>query len=264
MSNLVKNEKNDKLKQQTQQIFNIIEKPIMEYIAAFLEETPTVIFKDEIPKESDPLILLPIEDYKKDKYLKFTLKNIDAVFAGETILSSEVYRINAINNIIEYDHVKESVGFLLYCIKSAYPSILASSMINNKPMVHVDLELNESNWSFYPVFNHELTIKKKFLEESLSKLMHMKQQKENPIPAEMLFEINKEFQNIIEAITQVKKDITPEIIENEKKINAEYANKPGIGIFVEEIIKSQLPKPKYNPESQKLQPISSQSYEDPV
>ena len=250
-------ENNEKLRQQTQQIFNIVEKPIMEYISSFLEESPSVIFKDEVPKESDPLILLPLDEYKKDKYLKFTLKIINP---NDLIPQ----RIDDINNIIHYEHVKESMGFLLYCIKSAYPSIIASSMINNKPMVHTHLALNESNWTFYPVFSHELSIKKKFLEDSLSKILYMKQQTEQPLPPEMLDEVNKEYNNVITTLNQVQRDITPEIIEHEKKINAEYNSKPVIGIFFEEIVKRQLPKPKYQQEQPKLKPISDKSYEDPT
>lgn len=246
-----------KIKQQTQQIFNIAEKPIMEYITAFLEEPASIIFKDEIPKESDPLILLPIKEYKEEIYLKFTLKTINSDKADKDSI-----RITNINNIIEFDHIKDSIGFLMYCIKSVYPSILASSMINNKPMVHIDLELNESNWTFYPKFNHELTIKKKFLEDSLSKIMYMQKQTEEPLSEEMLLDLNKEYHNIVNTLSQVNIEITPEILESEQKINSGYQNKPVIGIFVTEINESQLPKSKYNTE-QKLPSISSRSYEDP-
>jgi hypothetical protein len=249
--------KEEKIKQQTRQIFNISEKPILEYITDFLEEPASVIFKEDMPKESDPLILLPIPEYKEGVYLKFTLKTIDATDADNI----DSHRITSINDIIHYKHVKESIGFLVYCIKSAYPSIIASSMINNKPMVHIDLELNESNWTFCPKFRHELTIKKKFLEDALSKIIYMKQQTDEPIPNEMAAEINKEYNNIIPALTQVNTDITPEILESEKKINISYRIKPVIGIFVTEINESQLPK--YNNQQHKLPTISSQSYEDP-
>ena len=58
-------------------------------------------------------------------------------------------------------------------------------------------------------------------------------------------------------------DITPEILENEKKINMSYVNKPVLGIYVTEISKDQLPKPKYvNNEQPQLPVISIKSYED--
>ena len=253
-----KEQKEAKLKQQTTQIFNIAEKPVMEFITAFLREDPAVIFKDDIPAESDPLILLPINEYKKNIYLKFTLKPITNKMA------SEGDRIKNINDIIEYEHIKESIGFLLYCVKSVYPSIVASNMINNKPMVNIDLELNESHWVFYPKFNHELTIKKKFLDESLSRIRYIKKQKEEPVPADMVKELDKEFGNIIIEVGKVNNELTSEIVENEKKINDSFVDKPILGIFVEEIKKSQLPKPKYGAEQPKLPVISSQSYEDPI
>lgn len=247
-------QKKNEMMQKTQQIFNIAEKPIMEFIALFLEEDPTVIFNDEIPTESEPLILLPLKEYKKNIYLKFILKPHDP-----TNEASDSQRICNINDIIHHQNVKDSIGFLLYCIKSAFPSIVASGMINNKPMINVDLELDESNWTFYPKFQHELTIKKKFLEESLSKIMYMKQQKDDSLPTEMIPEINKEFHNIVTALGNVNSEFTPDITEMEEKINKSYINKPTIGLFVEEITKSQLPKPKQS----QLPVISSKSYEDP-
>ena len=250
--------KEQKLQQQTQQIFNIAEKPIMEYIATFLEELPATIFHDNIPEESDPLILLPIDEYKKDLYLKFTLKVVDSENN-----ESEINRITDINDIIHYKNVKESIGFLVYCVKSVLPSIIASNMINNKPMIHIDLDLNENNWSFNPVFKHELTIQKNFYDDSISKIMYMKQQKEEPLPDEMVAKLNEELLNIIQAISKINLDITPEILENEKKINMSYVNKPVLGIYVTEISKDQLPKPKYvNNEQPQLPVISNKSYED--
>lgn len=250
--------KEQKLQQQTQQIFNIAEKPIMEYIATFLEELPTVIFHDNIPEESDPLILLPIEEYKKDIYLKFTLKVVEY-----NNKESDANRISNINDIIQYDNVKESIGFLVYCIKSVLPSIVASNMINNNPMLHIDLNLNESNWSFYPVFKHDLTIKKNFCEDSISKIMYMKQQKDEPLPDEMVAELNKELNTIIQSISKINLEITPEILEEEKKINMSYVDKPILGIYVTELSKDQLPKSKCINNEQQLPVISNKSYEDP-
>jgi hypothetical protein len=255
MSHLTKEQK---LQQQTQQIFNIAEKPIMEYIAVFLEELPAVIFHDDIPKESDPLILLPIQEHKKDVYFKFTLKVIESENK-----ESEINRINDINDIIKYDNIKESIGFLVYCINSVLPSIIASNMINNKPMLHIDLKLNESNWSFYPVFKHDLTIKKNFCEDSISKIIYMKQQKEESLSDEMMDDLNKELNNIIQSMSKINLAITPEILDEEKNINMSYVNKPILGIYVTEISKDQLPKPKYVNNEQQLPVISNKSYEDP-
>ena len=254
----VPKQQDDKVRQQTMQIFNIAEKPIMEYISAFLEETPDTIFNSDIPTESDPLILLPIDDYKKDVYLKFTLKTIYPQQIKQT-----KQRAKVVEDVIEYKNVKEAIGFLVFCVKSVLPSIIASSMINNKPIINTDLVLNESNWSFDPVFKHELTIKKSFLEDSLSKITYMKQQKNGELPPEMLPELEKEFRNVATTLQHVMTQITDEIINTEKKINTSYSNKPVLGICLKEITKSQLPKPKYDQKPQ-LPVLSSQSYEDPI
>jgi hypothetical protein len=254
----VPKQQDDKVRQQTMQIFNIAEKPIMEYISSFLEETPNTVFNSDIPTESDPLILLPIDDYKKDVYLKFTLKTI-----YPQQVKQPKQRAKVIEDVIEYKNVKEAIGFLVFCVKSVLPSIIASSMINNKPIINTDLVLNESNWSFDPVFKHELTIKKSFLEDSLSKITYMKQQKNGELPPEMLPELEKEFRNVVTSLQTISKQITDEIINTEKKINTSYGNKPVLGICLKEITKSQLPKSKYEQKPQ-LPVLSSQSYEDPI
>jgi hypothetical protein len=251
-------QQDDKVRQQTMQIFNIAEKPIMEYISSFLEETPNTVFNSDIPTESDPLILLPIDDYKKDVYLKFTLKTIYPQQVKQT-----KQRAKFIEDVIEYKNVKEAIGFLVFCVKSVLPSIIASSMINNKPIINTDLVLNESNWSFDPVFKHELSIKKSFLEDSLSKITYMKQQKNGELPPEMVPELEKEFRNVVNSLQTITKQITDEIINTEKKINTSYINKPVLGICLKEITKSQLPKSKYEQKPQ-LPVLSSQSYEDPI
>jgi hypothetical protein len=252
-------QKKEKLQKQTDQIFNITEKPIMEYIAAFLEESPYVIFNDDIPIESDPLILLPLEDYKKNIYLKFTLK----VMNQPLDVNENAKRISPVNTLIRHDDVKEAIGFLLYAIKTAYGSIIASSMVNNKPMVNIQLELNENNWTVYPKYRHDTTIKKNFLEDSLSKLFHMKSQQEDPLPKEMIPEINQQIKNIVEHLNTVKKEISPESERVEEKINNEFINRPVLCIVLEEINKSQLPKQKHTQPINKLPVISSQSYADP-
>lgn len=237
----------DKLKQQTEQIFNIAERPIMEYVCNFLDEPCSVIFKDEMPVISDPLILLPIDEYKKEIYLKFTLKTVSKEH------ESNNKRIADINDIIHYQRVKESIGFLVYCIKTCYPSIIVSGMINYKTMSNIILELNETDWSFTPIYSHDLSIKKKVLEETLNKIMYMRQNKD--INSNDLPELNKQYTDIIGEISKVHEQLTPDILELENQINNSMLSKPIIGIFVEEITKNQLPKKNSN-----LKPISDTKY----
>lgn len=250
----VQEKKTEELKQQTNQIFNIAERPVMLYIASFLDEPCNIVFKDEVPKKSDPLILKPFEEYKEDVYLKFTLKLID-------LKDDDPNRIKNIDNIIQHQHVKDSLGFLLYCVKCAYPSIVASSLINNKPLLQVNIELNEDNWTFYPRYVNDQISKKQFFEDSISKIMHIKNQKEEPIPDKMMKDLNAEYVKIIDQLSKL--EITDAMMEEQKKINSEYVDKKVLGIFVEELNKDQLPKPNFKPDDL-LPLISNKSYEDPV
>lgn len=255
MSDSAKQRK-EKIKHQTMQIFNIAEKPIMEYISTFLGESHDAIFNSEVPKESDPLILLPIDDYKKDIYLKFTLKTI---YPQQVKQSKQ--RAKLIEDIIEYENVKEAIGFLWYGIKSVFPSVIAANMINNKPIINTDLILNENNWSFDPIFKHDLTIKKIFLEESLSKITYIQQQKNEDLTPNMI-KLKNEYHDIVSELHTVNTQITHETITTEKNINTSYHNnKPVLGICVKEITKSQLPKPK---QQSQLPIVSNQTYEDPI
>lgn len=252
--NKMSKEDKDKLVGQTHQMFNIAEKPVLEFISAFLEEEPSVLFNEEITDECDPLILLPLEDYKKNIYLKFTLKHIH-------MADDDDKRKESIDKLIMHEQVKEGIGFLLYCVKNVYSSILASNLINNKPLVNITLDLDENNWVIYPKFLHEFTHKKDFFEMSLGKVMTM-QKNINDFPKEMVPEINKEFHTLIKSLTDVNNQITPEIKELENKINASYEDKVKLGIFVEEITKRDLPKPKKHIQKAQLPIINSPAYTD--
>jgi hypothetical protein len=219
----------------TNQIFNIAERPVMDFISSFMEAPVVDIFKDEIPTYTEPLILLPISDYKDGVCIKFTIRPIN--------LSDEhPENLLQISSIIHHTKVKEGVGFLWYCIKEAYTAIVATAMHDNKPLVRTTMDLNESDWVFYPRYANELTHKKNFLENALGKLMYIKQNTDK-FPPDVVEKINIDFPRITEQLTAVNRQITPEIVAEEKKMNALYSNKPVLGIFVEEMLESDLPEP---------------------
>ena len=60
----------------TNQMFNIAERPVMEFISKFLDEPINVIFNDELPTYVQQLTLLPIKEYREGICLKFTIKPI--------------------------------------------------------------------------------------------------------------------------------------------------------------------------------------------
>lgn len=245
-----------KLNQQATQVFNVAERSVMTFISKFLKEPPSVIFKDDMPKVEEPVILKPFDEYKKGVYLKFTLRDLRL---DDPKASAE--RANKIESLLEHQNVKDALGFILYCIKCVYSSVVTASMINSKPMANINLELDENKWVFIPKYMSEETAKKSFLELALGKIVHIKNQKDAPVPSDMMKDMDEEYKSIVESLGKI--NITDEILAEEKNINDGYLTGQAIGIFVEELTKYQLPKPNFN--SEDLLPlISSSSYEDPV
>jgi hypothetical protein len=221
-----------KIESQSIQMFGMAEKPIMRYIASFLDETHDAIFLENLPDVEDPLILLPMDDYKKNIYIKFTLATV-----------GPEYKLD-LKNLIDHDLIKEAIGFLYYCVRTVYGSIVSSSLINNKPMITTVLELDEKNWVFTPKFMHEETKKRVFLQEALGKLMYM--MKDPEIDKSMLPKINEEYKKVLVALAELGEP-SDAIKSLEEQINNTYDSKPRLGIFVEEIHKNKLPKPKPDP-----------------
>ena len=113
-------------------------------------------------------------------------------------------------------------------------------------MDNISIVLDEVNWTFCPKYKHELNIKKAFLEDALGKLMYIKQNIDK-FPKKMADEIIQEFPKVVTQITDLNKEITPEILAEEIRINETYVDKTVLGIFVEEILKKDLPKPVLSP-----------------
>ena len=220
----------DVKRREADQLFNIAERPVMEFISEFLEEPISVLFKDDLPAYTEPLILLPFAEYKDNICIKFTLKPITERSPAQKLF---------IDSIIAHPKVKEGIGFLLYCVKEVYNTITVT-MINNKLLANTIMELNEDDWVLYSKYANPLTTKKIFLEDTLSRLTYIKQHIDK-FPPDMVEQINMEFPRVIEQLKLVSAALTPEIVAEEKAINDTYLNKPVLGIFVEEINESELP-----------------------
>ena len=226
------------------QIFNIAEKPVMEFLALFLDEPHETIFRDELPIASDPLILLPLADYKPDTYIKFTIKPINlADVSSESVsndTSNDSVRCGIINNIIKHQLVKNGIGFLWYCVKEVFASIIASSMINNKPLQNITIELNEQNWTLYPKYLCDLSHKKNFLEQAVIKLTNITENRDK-FDGDIAG-VEKNLQSAMLELTNVNNQITPEVLAEEIKINNSYSSQIVLAIFTEEIFEKDLPK----------------------
>jgi hypothetical protein len=241
----------EKLQGQTNQIFNIAEKIIMQYIADFLGESHEIIFKDALPTYVEPLILLPIDDYKKNICIKF---DMDIANYSQ---NDHAKRIANIKKLLIHEKVREGLGFLFYCIKNVYSAVLASSLINNKPLLNMVLELDEERWCFVPKYYHDLSHKKRFHEIMLNTVLQQKYKQDGEINPEL----NKKLHELIQKIKTLQNDITPEIKQTEHDINESYDQKPVIVISLIDIHKTKLPNPKNK--QAPLPQISQTQYEDP-
>ena len=205
-----------------------------------MEETPSIIFKDTIPSYNEPLILLELPDYKKNTGFVFNL-----VSTKQLDQFDECIRIKNINNIIKYEKIKEGIGFLNYCIRSVYNSILASAMINNKPLINLSIDLDESNWCFYLKYKHDIKYKKDMLTIKLHNINEAISRKENFKESDLDI-LKKEFESTITEITEINKQYTDEVQKQEYDINEKYNNKTKLRIVITEIPSDKLPTPKPN------------------
>ena len=209
------------IEQQTEHIFNVCEKPIMQFISKLLNTDN--IFTDKIPLFVEPLII-PIEEI--DKVAIFTLKISDCEVDNK--------RIDSINDIIKYNDVRESIGFLYYAIKNVYAPIVSQSMTDNTKMINIRLFLDESKWIFTPRFLTELSLKISFLEQSLLNLDSIGNDENKTL-------IDEEKENVIKVLEIVKKEYEENELDiKEKENNKTNEYKDYISIVVELIEKENV------------------------
>ena len=236
---------------QMNQIFNIAEVPVMDFITEFLDKPRGEIFIDSGSSITEPLILMPLEDYKKDVCLKFTLRTI--------VTDGDSDRVDNINRLLMHEKVCEGIGFLFYCVKSVYTPIVSKSMKDNNDMMNIKMELDQTNWTIAPRYLHELSHKKEFIDMSLSQIIHRK--KENIGDMD---ENNQEYERLVKSLVKLNKDFTPEMFEREKAINDSFKHLPKIAISIADLHVSNLPKVKKNKPTAigKMPKISETEYEN--
>lgn len=251
-------EQKGRASRQMMQIFGIAEKPVMEFVSGFLDEPPSVIFSDEVPSTSDPLILKPFDDQEDQSssgdYYQFNIEVVD-------LKTDDPNRVEVINSLINHERIKEGIGFLYYCVKNAYASLLAASMINNNPIINLKIEMDEDNWCMYFKFYHELTHKRCFYQELLRTAMNNRENY-NTMNEEQKSNVNRCFMEAVEQLKEIDKQITPSIKQLENDTNAKNKDKCVLGIFLKKINEADLPRPEKLPvEELQLPAISDVSYE---
>jgi hypothetical protein len=239
---------NDKAVNQTHQIFNIAEKPMIDFISQFLEEPVSVLFTEELPSFTEPLILMPLEDYKENVYVKFSIIPIPS----EQIKSDDdIQRVNNIKSMIKHERVREGIGFLYYCIKHVYASLISVAMINNNQLLNLKVKLDENNWVFYLEFYHELTHQKEFYKEVLQTTLQAREQYDN-LDEEKKQLLNNEFTKSVTKLKEIETQITPKIKQEEIDTNKLYKTRVKLGIFIEDLDEKDLPKKPELPKNKNM------------
>ena len=122
------------------------------------------------------------------------------------------------------------------------------------------MALDEDNWVFYPKYADDLSHKKDYLEASLGQNMELRKNKDKP--KKILDDLKKTFNELVAELVEVNGQITPEILRKEETKNASFKDKVKIGIFIEDLHISDLPKPEKNMLNKDLPKINSSSYEE--
>lgn len=143
MENLTDEQKNEI---QVKKMFDIAEKPIMEYICYYLKVKPDELFTEGIalPTLSDSLVLYPIHDYSEN-YLSFSLE-----------MNEHDTPCSLPQQLFQYQEVHESLEFINYSIQQVFATVMneviKEDMFQNVMTNSFHLEFDDSNCSFKPVF----------------------------------------------------------------------------------------------------------------
>jgi hypothetical protein len=222
-------------------MFDMAEKPIMEYISNFLDIDPKDLFKDPIPEFYKSIVLHPIKEYNKDKYLQITLKVMPYDYDITKVVSKD---------LLNQDIIKKSIGFLVYCINSVYVSVVMANMKDRNLIINTELKFDDKTLGFVPVYAHELTVKHSIAEKKMNELLIVKNNiltersdnhsKKDDIIETKVKEINLELNNIMSNLISLNKQLNDTSISNLISDNIDkYKTKPVIGIVITELNEDQ-------------------------
>lgn len=231
--------------QQTQQaalVFECAEQVVQNWIAHILDCDVDALF-DKPAIYTKRLYLAPGKKNHKKKGKKFIQLKLSIV-PNDYILDQKI--------IMEHQGVKDTLGFLLYCVKTVYAAIVNAHAIDD--VKNIGIALDNNNITYYPTFMHIDLLKYDEINKCVSKLL--KQKSENKCDDD--WDNNW---NITMALLEdtTKKIETNNIIEICKTANDSLRDKKKIGIKMKYISKKKLPSCKLG---QTLPKISDVAYED--
>jgi hypothetical protein len=135
----------EKVNLQINKMFDLAEKPIMEYISYALKSDPREIFQfpEDLNLKTDELILMPLEEV--GNYLCFKLEVV--TYDYENTIPAE---------LLENKDIKGSLKFLDHSVQEVYNAITAKSLseagLTKSFAASFHFEFDENDVSFKPIY----------------------------------------------------------------------------------------------------------------
>lgn len=250
----------DVAKKQAEKTFNTAERPVKLWMSYFVDEDPAVLF-DSVPDFLEPLIL----QCKNDKSMNLPEEfkkhcDNDELFMIRLDITSKPF--NKDENIHQdmMPIISNSIGFLNFCVKTVYSSILQSESRMEK-FKNISLELDVDTLTYKPVYISDDCMECNVLKNRLDELKRCKDnlKKAQEDTEELQEQIDKKVTlyqlELVKILTKIK---TAQIDYNKKK-TLELADKDRITITYKWIEKKDIPEYQ---RFTNLQSVSKTMFED--
>jgi hypothetical protein len=218
---------------ETIKMFNMTERPIMEYLCTVLDRQPEEMFRESmyvIPKES--LTLYPIQEYN-DNYIKISVETVDPDHV--TVIPDELRSHPLIN---------EALSFVVRAITIVYPLVMQENIqdeikeyLSHQSLI---LEFDVKSLTFYPQYMYPPRRDEMLYNEQKSKIETFREECKqagstfDSFTPEEMAHMEAMYQNAIAKLAEVAYDHA--LADEEEKKNNEELNKwPRIAIVYKEV-----------------------------
>ena len=230
--------------QQRIQMFNICEKPIIEYLAYILDRNIHEICNNlEINKEiyNDPMILFPLKNLN-DKYISLNIELVNNNY------KSELENIN----VEEYPELKNSIDFLSYSIFEVYSAIVSTGLKEHYTRyvledLSIHLEAEPNGFGFITKYIHPIKRKELMCKNMLSNLKLIKETDEtgncrfDSLPEQHKEQYNNKIQELEHILAHLNYDEN-EITQIEEQKNNHYVVFKKLGVILKFLEYDELPE----------------------
>lgn len=230
----------DKSKYEINKMFDLAEKVLMEYFCYYLDKKPNELFKncDVVDMKTEELILYPIDEYKKDKYLSFKLELVQKDFVN-----------NIPDTLKANSYILDTLDFFKYSINEVFNAIVHHSILEDASKLVLNssfhLEFEPVTNTFKPVYIYPIRRQSEilaFCKHNLEKFYseHNSNSTWDDLDDSVKLQWQEQYSNTIRILENLYFDANIAKKE-EDRINAELENHSRIGIIFNETDCAQVP-----------------------